>query len=316
VSAVRSTYHGVIPLYKTGGMTSHDAVDEVRRIMRVRTVGHAGTLDPAAEGLLVILLGKATKVARFLSGKSKRYEAEVTLGRVSTTYDAEGVDITVPAAVIPSLTRIQLQGVLDKFRGVISQQVPAFSAVRVGGERLYEKARKGEAAERPVREVTIHELRLMSFEGDKLKFEVECSSGTYVRSLAHDIGQALGCGAYLSHLKRTACGSLRLDDAATLEELASAVRGGSLEDILLPIDKALGFCAVTIREEFRRRILDGRSPRAGDILRRTGEFVPGDHLVVMDPAGAVLAVAVAEVSSSQIENGAAAEVLKYDRVLA
>lgn len=309
------TYHGVLPLYKKSGPTSHDAVDAVRRILRQRSVGHAGTLDPAAEGLLVVLLGKATKVARFLTSERKRYRAEITLGRESSTYDAEGVDWSSPIAAIPKLGSEELESVLDEFRGDIKQQVPAFSAVQVDGERLYSKARRGQKLERPVREVTIYSLNVASFDGERLTLDVDCSSGTYIRSLAHDLGQKLGCGGYLSHLTRTACGRLTVEEAVTIEELEAANESGEIESHVLSIGKALGFSAVTVTEGFSTRVRDGGRPAAADILRLNGGFAVGDHLLVMDPRGTVMAVGTAEVSSTQL-TGQRGAILRYERVLA
>jgi len=316
VTPRESTYHGILPLYKRPGLTSHDAVDAVRRLLRQRSVGHAGTLDPAAEGLLVILLGRGTKVARFLSGERKKYEARVTLGRVSSTYDDEGLDLSMPANPIPDLSVPELDSVLDKFRGKIHQQVPAFSAVRVNGERLYARARKGEVPERPSREVTIYDLRLTDFDGTNLKLEIVCGSGTYVRSLAHDIGREIGCGGYLSHLKRMACGNLQIEDAVTLETIEDAAKAGEAARHVLTLDRALGFSAVTITDAFRSFLRNGRRPVASDILRTKGTFSEGDPLLVMDPEGCVMAVGIAQMSSLQLEKRGGGDVLRYDRVLA
>lgn len=308
-------YHGILLLDKPSGSSSHDAVDRVRRIIRQRSIGHAGTLDPAAEGLLVLCLGRATKIVRYLTSDEKTYDAVIKLGRESSTYDAEGVDFDLPAKHIPQMDRSQLDARLDKFRGSIKQQVPAFSAVHVDGKRLYESARRGEEVERPEREVTISKLELAALKADEIAIRVTCSKGTYIRSLAHDIGRELGCGGYLSHLRRVSSGGHDLKDAVTPSQVEQLHRNNELVNKIIPIEKALDFAAVTISDEFSRYVLHGRTPEPSDVVGIEGAFAPGDRIFVKDRAGSVLAVGTAAFASQQVSHEHPGAILRYDRVL-
>lgn len=207
---------GLLCLDKSSGPTSHDVVREIRRLTSVRRVGHAGTLDPLATGVLLVCLGRATRLLEFLVGQPKSYVATIQLGRETDTYDAEG-EIIAERPVVVS-TR-QLSAALDAFRGQIDQRAPLFSAVKVDGQPLHRRARRGEVVEPPIRTVTIYQLDLVDRQESTLTLRVKCSSGTYIRSLAHDLGQSLGCGAYLVALRRTAVGSFTLDDATALNDL-------------------------------------------------------------------------------------------------
>lgn len=207
---------------KPAGITSHDVVDRVRKIFKTRQVGHAGTLDPFATGLLIIGVGKATKRLKDYVSLDKTYEATARLGATSTTFDPEGVISELPAYQPTSLPALSdIENIFDKFRGGYEQKAPLHSAKKIGGKKLYELARRGEATEemRPTKRVTISELIVLDYEWPNLTFRVTCSSGTYIRSLADDIGHALGCGAYLTTLRRTAIGPHRVEDATTLEKL-------------------------------------------------------------------------------------------------
>ena len=227
---------GLLCIDKPSGDTSHDVVNAVRRQAKIRRVGHAGTLDPLATGLLVVCLGRATRLLEYLVGQPKRYLATVELGRETDTYDAEG-EITAEAPV--DVTQEQLSAALDDFRGTISQLAPAYSAVKVGGQPLYRRARSGEVVERPARTVTIYQLDLLDWRDTRLELRVHCSSGTYIRSLAHDLGQKLGCGAFLAGLRRTDVGSFSLADAVPLSEL----NGTEWRRHLRPSDSAVGHLA-------------------------------------------------------------------------
>jgi len=229
---------GLILIDKPIGITSHDAVDRVRVIAKTRRVGHAGTLDPFASGLLIIGINKGTKALTNLVGLDKTYEATACLGKTSTTDDPEG-EVSErqgwcrdPAAreqrcpedekdahLLPAPNDIEM--VLDRFRGTYLQTAPAFSAKKVGGKKLYDLARKGklEGIELPKKEVTITDLAIIQYAWPELTFRVTCSSGTYIRALARDVGEALGCGAYLTALRRTAIGTYGINHAIPLAEL-------------------------------------------------------------------------------------------------
>lgn len=307
-------YHGVLLLDKPSGISSHTAVDRVRKIIGQRSIGHAGTLDPAAEGLLLLCLGRATKVVRFLTVDEKTYEATISLGRESATYDAEGVDLSAAPNPVPGLDRSGLESILDRFRGTVTQKVPAYSAVHVDGKRLYKSARSGEEVTLPEREITISQLELLAFAADNLSVRVTCSKGTYIRSLAHDVGQALGCGGYLSHLRRTFAGRHSLHDAVTLERVEELHMEDKLIDHLLPIEKALDFAAVTISDKSSRFVLNGRTPDPADVISIEGAFAPGDRIFVKDRAGSVLAVGTAAFASQQAPHERSGTILRYDRV--
>jgi tRNA pseudouridine55 synthase len=207
---------GLVVVYKPRGITSHDVVDGVRRILGTKKVGHAGTLDPMAQGVLVLGVGRATRLLRYLSGLDKEYEGTGVLGVETDTLDADGdVVRTAPVDVEPDA----LEKALGSFIGEIDQVPPAYSAVKVGGERLYRAARRGEAVEAEPRRVRVDAFELTQFRSPEFDFVVRCSSGTYVRSLVADVGTALGPGAHLSRLVRTRVGPFGLDRAVMLNRL-------------------------------------------------------------------------------------------------
>lgn len=210
------SYSGVLILDKPSGPTSHDAVQRVRRLAGIRRVGHAGTLDPLATGVLLVCLGRATRLIEFLVGHDKTYETTIRLGQTTTTYDAAG-EIVLERPV--EVAALQLSAALSTFRGSIRQIVPAFSAVKRDGQPLYKAARRGDEIELPVRAVVIHSLDLLAFEPPFVTLRVRCSSGTYIRSLAHDLGEALGCGGHVAALRRTTVGDFTLAEAVSLDDL-------------------------------------------------------------------------------------------------
>jgi len=207
---------GVLIIDKPAGMTSHDVVDEVRARLRTKKVGHAGTLDPDATGLLIVGVGKATRFLAYAQTGPKRYWAQARFGLTTSTQDASGEVVEQSDARV---TEDQVRAALDRFVGTISQVPPMVSAVKVGGERLYRKARRGEEVDRPVREVEIYSLELTSFDGgaQMAELDITCSGGTYVRTLIHDLGAALGPGAHMTALRRTETGGFGTGDAVTLE---------------------------------------------------------------------------------------------------
>ncbi len=226
---------GVLLLDKPAGLTSNAALQKARRLFNAAKAGHTGTLDPMATGLLPLCFGEATKFAGGLLAADKRYAATVRLGVRTDTADAEGRILeTRPVAV----TREQLEAVLARFCGDILQVPPMHSALKRDGRPLYEYARKGIELERAPRAVTIHSLDLRSFEGDHIEFDVDCSKGTYVRTLAEDIGEVLGCGGHLTALRRTRIGSLRLEEAFALDAL-EAMTPEAREALLQPADALL-----------------------------------------------------------------------------
>jgi len=223
---------GVLVVDKPAGPTSHDVVDHVRRSLRLRRVGHTGTLDPFATGLLPLVFGEATKFSRFLIDSHKSYEARLRLGQETVTGDTESPVVrTRPIAIDTA----KIDDVLRRFIGVQAQIPPMHSAVHVDGRRLYDYARAGETVARTPRQVEILELCRLELSDEELTVRVVCSKGTYIRTLAQDIGEALGCGAYLVALRRTAVGAFRLEEATTFAAL-EAVAAESARERLLPTE--------------------------------------------------------------------------------
>ena len=220
----RASIDGILLLDKPVGITSNAALVQSRRLLGAAKAGHTGTLDPLASGLLPICLGEATKFTALLLDADKTYEAEVALGAATTTGDAEG-EVVSRGDVSGSEPR--LEPVLQQFLGDQTQVPPMFSALKHKGRPLYSYARAGELVERAARAITVHELELLAFDGETLRIRVRVSKGTYVRTLAHDIGARLGCGAHLKGLRRTAIGELTIDGATTLEQLGALRRRGA-----------------------------------------------------------------------------------------
>jgi tRNA pseudouridine55 synthase len=276
---------GVLVVDKPAGPTSHDVVDRVRQALGERRVGHTGTLDPFATGVLPICVGKATRLARFLAAGEKTYQATVRLGFATATDDLTGAALgpPVPVSVEPGAARQALRGLT----GEILQVPPAYSAKRVAGERLHERARRGAAvAPAPVR-VTVHALELRELVGDRLELEVRCSPGTYVRALARDLGEALGVGAHLVALRRTHSGSFGLDQALAWEELTVLA-----SERLIPMSEVLlDLPAVRIDDAGLAVLRHGRDL---DRARVASGFPmePVERLRVLDSSGRLVALAV------------------------
>ncbi|MGC2466261.1 MAG: tRNA pseudouridine(55) synthase TruB [Candidatus Acidiferrum sp.] len=249
-------FDGALVIDKPRGKTSHDVVDAVRYLAEFRQIGHLGTLDPLATGVLVLLLGRATRLVQFYSGRRKRYSAGFRFGFATDTYDsdgeAQGPDIppVLDAAILEKLAAESL--------GRFEQMPPAFSAKKVKGRPAYELARKKQPVELKAVEVELFEYKLTGIEGSVAHFVIECSSGTYIRSLAHEMGQKLGCGAHLAEITRTAVGEFSLEQAIKLEELAEATRAGKFADCLIRLENLLpNFPRVNVLPIVERRIRHG-----------------------------------------------------------
>jgi tRNA pseudouridine55 synthase len=208
---------GVLLIDKPSGITSHDVVDRVRHVFKMKRVGHAGTLDPNATGLLIILVGKATKLSQYLMGLDKTYEGVITFGTETTTHDVEGE--VVEEKPVPELSGDDLKSAMAAFVGDQYQTPPMFSAKKQEGVPLYKLARKGKSVEREPRLVHVGKFSLDAWESPDLEFTLTCSKGTYVRTIAHDLGQQLGCGAYLKELRRTDIERFHIEDSIELESL-------------------------------------------------------------------------------------------------
>ena len=235
--------NGIINLKKEAGMTSHDAVFKLRKILGTKKIGHGGTLDPDVVGVLPIAVGKATRMVEFMQDEGKVYEGEITLGYSTTTEDASG-EVVAETPVLSPLDEIVVDKAIASLTGPITQIPPMYSAVKVNGRKLYEYARAGQEVERPERQVTIYQFERtssISYEDHlaRFTFRVKCSKGTYIRTLSVDLGEKLGYAAHMSHLTRTSAAGLQLEDALTLNEIAAKVEAGQL-DFLHPLEIGIG----------------------------------------------------------------------------
>lgn len=255
--------NGILLVDKPSGMTSHDVVDRVRRATGIRRVGHTGTLDPSATGLLIMCIGMATRLSEFLTALDKVYEGVMELGRVTDSHDLDGV--ALEEHPVPDLTVEDIQAVFDGFTGDIMQMPPMVSAVKVNGERLYKRARKGEVVDRPARPITVHEFKAIDYVAPRSKFRVRCTRGTYARTLCHDAGQKIGCGAALALLRRTAVGHHHIEDATPLDALNTP------EDVrskLQPLSGALDLPSVVLSDTGRRMVAHGGTIIENDLRDR------------------------------------------------
>ena len=268
---------GILLIDKPAGWTSSDVVAKLRGILRERRIGHSGTLDPMATGLLVVFVGRATRAVEFAESDEKHYRASLRLGLVTDTQDTTGTRL---GGTPREVTREELEAALPQFRGELEQVPPMYSAIKVKGQKLYEIARRGGEVERKARKITITELSATGREenGD-WTLEISCSKGTYVRTLCHDIGAALGCGGCMSALRRTRAGRFSLDEAHTLDEVQRAADSGCAQELLLPLDRLFSEPAATVNAAAEKRLRSGGRPRTAlpngrcRIYSESGEFL-------------------------------------------
>ena len=243
---------GILLVDKPAGMTSHDVVDRIRRVSGVKKVGHTGTLDPSATGLLILCLGPATRLSEHLTGMDKEYEGQMRLGVVTDSHDMDGA--VLEEKPVPDIGAETIQELFTRFTGDLMQVPPMVSAVKVGGERLYKLARKGETVEREPRPISVADFHLFDYAPPLAHFRVRCTSGTYVRSLCHEVGQELGCGAVLDSLRRTAVGTRRVDEALPLESFATPE---DIRERLIALRDALDLPAVVVQLGGERLVASG-----------------------------------------------------------
>lgn len=288
----KSKPSGILNIDKPLGQTSHDIVERIRALTGVRRVGHAGTLDPLATGVLVVCVGRtATRVVEYLMDEPKIYRTNVQLGAITDTFDAEGKVLDRSPVEV---NRDEVERALAQFRGTINQTPPMYSAVKHRGQPLYRLARRGIEVERKPRRVEIHRLDLVTWESasagrqPRCTLEIECSPGTYIRALVHDLGQELGCGAYVIGLARLASGGFRKEDAITLDAFAQAAEEGRWRELLRPVDEALAsrFAALYLDANEARRLCSGQSLGDGDKASEDTALVR-----VYGPGGRFLALA-------------------------
>lgn len=275
---------GVIVIDKSSQWTSHDVVNKMRRWVGTRKVGHLGTLDPAATGVLPLVVGRATRLAQFYTRNDKIYEGVVHFGYSTNSYDGDG-EATSPEQPV-TITAEQLELLLAKFRGPISQMPPAVSAKKIAGRPAYELARKNLPVELKPVDVEIYALDLLAVEGNEARLRIHCSSGTYIRSIAHDLGQALGCGAFLKSLRRTMSGDFKIEGARTLVDIEQLAAEGRVSEALIPASSLLpDFPAVPVDDITAAQIRNGREFRTSPFSGITAPRVKA-----LNSAGELLAI--------------------------
>lgn len=265
--------NGIILVDKPQDWTSHDVVAKLRGVLHERRIGHSGTLDPLATGLLVVFVGRATRAVEFAEADSKEYITGLHLGVSTDTQDITG-NIVAESAALPD--EAALREAIGRFIGDIEQIPPMYSAIKIGGKKLYELARRGESVERAPRKITVSAIDIAGRDGDDYILNISCSKGTYVRTLCSDIGEALGCGACMSSLRRTRAGVFSVDEAHSLADIEAAVREGRLSDIILPVDTLFAsFSKLTVSQSAAKRL------KNGNIINISAE--DGDYRVYSDP---------------------------------
>lgn len=301
---------GILNINKAAGMTSHDVVAKIRKLLKQKRVGHAGTLDPSASGVLPICVGQGTRVAEYLSESGKAYQAEIILGVVTDTYDSEGTIVrTTDMAEILNLNEIngppvgadllrpspiyrpdraRIEEVLQKFIGQQMQTPPQYSAIKIQGRPAYKLARAGEEIPLQPRPITIYQLEILQWLPPRLILAIECSKGTYIRSLAYDLGEQLGCGGHLGALVRTRSGPFSISESITLEELEQAIEAGTVQEYLHLADLALQqYPALILDDAAVERVLHGNAFKYDDQHGHT----PTGLARIYDTAGRFLAIA-------------------------
>jgi len=276
---------GVIIVDKAREWTSHDVVNKMRRLAGTRKIGHLGTLDPGATGVLPLVIGRATRLAQFFTRNDKTYEGVIHFGYSTDSYDMDGEAISPETPV--TLERGALEALFDRFRGPLLQTPPPVSAKKIAGRPAYELARKGQPVELKPVSVEVYDLQIVAIEGREVAIRMHCSAGTYVRSIAHDAGQALGCGAFLKSLRRTASGDFKIEQARTLDELAVLAQEERLGEALIPAAQLLpGFPAELVDAITVGQIRNGRDFRVSPFQTREGTR----YVKAVTPQGELIAI--------------------------
>jgi tRNA pseudouridine55 synthase len=276
---------GAVVVDKPSGWTSHDVVNKVRRFAGTRKVGHLGTLDPAATGVLPLVIGRATRLAQFYTRNDKIYEGVIRFGYSTDSYDDDGEATSPERDVL--LDREQVEAALEKFRGAFAQVPPPVSAKKIAGRPAYEMARKQQPVELKPVDVEVYALDLVRLEGVEAEVRVHCSAGTYLRSIAHEAGQVLGCGAFLKTLRRTASGDFKIEGARTLEQLAALAENGRFQEAVIPAAELLPeFHAETVDALTAGQIRNGRDFRISPFYANRG----GRFVKAVTPEGQLVAI--------------------------
>lgn len=262
-------YHGIINVYKEAGYTSHDVVAKLRGICKQKKIGHTGTLDPDAVGVLPVCLGNATKVCDLLTDRKKEYIARFRLGCVTDTQDLSG---RILEENVVAVTVGEVQEAIASFKGELMQVPPMYSALKINGRKLYELARQGKEVERPARPITIYRLEILEEEHPEYTIKVECSKGTYIRTLCHDIGQKLGCGAVMVSLLRTGAGEFEVKDSYKLSKLQKLADEGRLQEAVCPVDRLFeNLDKLIVKEEGFKALVNGNPLKKAVIYREGTE---------------------------------------------
>jgi len=284
-----ASHCGFLLVDKPVGPTSHDVVQAARRALKERRIGHTGTLDPAATGLLLLCIGRATRLQQYLLAWEKTYEGEIRLGWSTTTYDTEGEALGEPRPV-PELTPATIADLSARFSGEIQQLPPPYSAKKTGGRKFYELARAGEEVPREPKRVTVHGIELEAAQPGRLRFKVTCSSGTYLRSLAHDIGETLGCGGHLASLRRVRIGPWLVEDAVSAETLANRPQEIEPRAYVSLASAILPFPEVVLNPTATDHFVHGQEVAVREV---EGNFVPGAPVAVRERSGELIGIGVA-----------------------
>ena len=280
---------GVLVINKPSGMTSHDVIQRLRQILHTRRIGHTGTLDPGASGVLLACVGKATKVVQFLTEYDKEYEAVIKLGITTDTYDDEG-EITGKKDDL-KLSPDEIRKVIDSFKGKIWQIPPLHSAIKYKGRRLYQYAREKRKVERKKREVEIRELEVLDVNIPYVRLRITCSKGTYIRSLAFDVGQKLGCGAYLFSLRRIRVGPFKLKEALGLEKISDIEEEAKIEGVLISIEKALAHLpSVVVKKNSAEKVRHGLPLVPSSIKSIETDFDQNQTILIKDDLKNIIAI--------------------------
>lgn len=280
--------HGVLNVYKEKGYTSHDVVAKLRGITGQKKIGHTGTLDPDATGVLPVCLGKATKLCDMLTDKDKTYEAVLLLGVSTDTQDAGGEVLGM--ADTAGIGEEEVREAIQSFVGGYSQVPPMYSALKVGGKRLYELAREGKVVERKARPVDIYQIRVLKMDLPRVWMEVSCSKGTYIRTLCHDIGEKLGCGGCMEELVRTKVSSFLLSDSLTLADIHKRMQEGTLGEVLVPVDAMFGgYRKIVVKEPWISLARNGNSLPPKAVTGGEG-IADGEDVRLYNEAGQFIAI--------------------------
>ena len=296
-------------------MTSHDVVEKLRRILNFKKIGHAGTLDPNASGILLACLGKATKITKFLTEYDKEYEAVIKLGITTDTYDQEGKIIQIKDDL--KISEEEVRRAVESFRGEIWQTPPLYSAIKQKGKKLYQYARAGKQVERKKRKVFIKDIRILEINLPYVKLKVNCSKGTYIRSLANDIGERLGCGAHLFSLCRTRVGPFELKDALDSEAIEKIRKEDKIKDFLISVEKVLAHIpSVEVKDSFARRIKDGPNLFPSSVLSPENKFDKDQMICIKNNQREIIAIGKALCSSDEFsDENRKDKLFEYSRVL-